>query len=153
MLGALKLPMTPQVGGFGCSSFLGLPYRILTINHKKELLRGLWVPRPPLMAGESRLQLELPSALAEECRAQQPAGASSGDASPWGLRSGPLNPKPPTLNRAPDEIPLRGKGLCPPTLNPKPFPFWNPESPLSLVWTPLLTLVAVSLTALRRVRV
>ena len=24
-------------------SFLGLPYRILNINHKKELLRGLWV--------------------------------------------------------------------------------------------------------------
>ena len=25
------------------SSFLGLPYRILHINHKKELLWGLWV--------------------------------------------------------------------------------------------------------------
>ena len=25
------------------SSFLGLPYRILNIIHKKELLRGLWV--------------------------------------------------------------------------------------------------------------
>ena len=25
------------------SSFLGLPYRILSINHEKELLRGLWV--------------------------------------------------------------------------------------------------------------
>ena len=25
------------------SSFLGLSYRILNINHKKELLRGLWV--------------------------------------------------------------------------------------------------------------
>ena len=25
------------------SSFLGLPYRILNINHKKEELRGLWV--------------------------------------------------------------------------------------------------------------
>ena len=25
------------------SSFLGLPYRILNINNKKELLRGLWV--------------------------------------------------------------------------------------------------------------
>ena len=24
------------------SSFLGLPYRILNINHKQELLRGLW---------------------------------------------------------------------------------------------------------------
>ena len=27
------------------SSFLGLPYRILNIEHKKELLRTLWVPR------------------------------------------------------------------------------------------------------------
>ena len=26
-----------------CSSFLGLPYRILDINHRKELLRSLWV--------------------------------------------------------------------------------------------------------------
>ena len=25
------------------SSFLGLPYRILHVNHKKELLRSLWV--------------------------------------------------------------------------------------------------------------
>ena len=25
------------------SSCLGLPYRILTMSHKKELLRGLWV--------------------------------------------------------------------------------------------------------------
>ena len=25
------------------SSFLGLPDRILTVNHKTELLRGLWV--------------------------------------------------------------------------------------------------------------
>ena len=25
------------------SSFLGLPYRILNTNHKKELLRSLWV--------------------------------------------------------------------------------------------------------------
>ena len=25
------------------SSCLGLPYRILNVNHKKELLRGLWV--------------------------------------------------------------------------------------------------------------
>ena len=34
------------------SSFLGLPYRVLNINHKKELLRSLWVvPRqrtPPI---------------------------------------------------------------------------------------------------------
>ena len=29
------------------SSFFGLPYRILNINHKRELLRGLWVsPKP-----------------------------------------------------------------------------------------------------------
>ena len=29
------------------SSFLGLPYRILYINPKKEVLRGLWVnPKP-----------------------------------------------------------------------------------------------------------
>ena len=25
------------------SAFLGLPYRILNINHKKELLRSIWV--------------------------------------------------------------------------------------------------------------
>ena len=25
------------------SSLLGLPYRILIMNHKKELLRGLWI--------------------------------------------------------------------------------------------------------------
>ena len=25
------------------SSYWGLPYRILNINHRKELLRGLWV--------------------------------------------------------------------------------------------------------------
>ena len=25
------------------SSFLGLPYRILNMNHKKELLRSLWL--------------------------------------------------------------------------------------------------------------
>ena len=25
------------------SSFLGIPYRILSMHHKKELLRGLWV--------------------------------------------------------------------------------------------------------------
>ena len=29
------------------SSFLGLPYRILNMNHEKELVRGLWVnPKP-----------------------------------------------------------------------------------------------------------
>ena len=29
------------------SSFLGLPYRILNINHKKEPLRSLWVADTP----------------------------------------------------------------------------------------------------------
>ena len=29
------------------SSFLGLPYRFVNINHKKELLRGLWVSLKP----------------------------------------------------------------------------------------------------------
>ena len=29
------------------SSCLGLPFRILTINHKKELLRGRWVKKDP----------------------------------------------------------------------------------------------------------
>ena len=28
------------------SSFLGLLYRILKTNHKKELLWSLWVPKP-----------------------------------------------------------------------------------------------------------
>ena len=32
------------------SSFLGLPYRILSSNHKKELLRGLWIPMKKLQA-------------------------------------------------------------------------------------------------------
>ena len=30
------------------SSFLGLPYRILNINHRKELLRDLWVTKEQL---------------------------------------------------------------------------------------------------------
>ena len=29
------------------SSVLGLPYRILSINHKEELLRSLWVNLNP----------------------------------------------------------------------------------------------------------
>ena len=40
------------------SSFLGLPHRVLNMNHKKELLRGLWVmvvqpmgPPPPSSLG------------------------------------------------------------------------------------------------------
>ena len=31
------------VVGFPSSSFWGLPYRILNVNHKKGLLRGLWL--------------------------------------------------------------------------------------------------------------
>ena len=47
-----KPPQTLTIKGLGfrvttqrllSSSFLGLPYRILIINHKKELLRSLWV--------------------------------------------------------------------------------------------------------------
>ena len=37
---ALKLGLTHRPLS---SSFLGLPYRTLNINHKKELHRGLWV--------------------------------------------------------------------------------------------------------------
>ena len=36
------------------SSFLGLPYKILNINHKKQLLRSLWVS--PLAAVGNRGQ-------------------------------------------------------------------------------------------------
>ena len=35
---ARELPIRPV-----SSAFLGLPYRILNINHKKELLSSLWV--------------------------------------------------------------------------------------------------------------
>ena len=47
------------------SSFWGLPYRILNINPKKELLRGLWVVggglfRLPLIGGPLRLLLGVP---------------------------------------------------------------------------------------------
>ena len=48
-MGGLTHPFL-QVAGFThrplSSSFLGLPYRILDMNHKKELLRGLWVDHP-----------------------------------------------------------------------------------------------------------
>ena len=41
------LKQSSHGGGFThrllSSSFLGVPYRILNINHKKELLRSLWV--------------------------------------------------------------------------------------------------------------
>ena len=36
------------------SSFLGLPCRILNVNHKKELLRGLWVGRTWRIMGLSQ---------------------------------------------------------------------------------------------------
>ena len=49
------------------SSFLGFPCRILNINHKKELLRGLWVV--------SVLSLHQEASL--EKRAQCIAGSSS----------------------------------------------------------------------------
>ena len=50
MLGALGIVLQLAcTGSFGrkqnnrlSSSFLGLPYRILNMNHKKEILRGLW---------------------------------------------------------------------------------------------------------------
>ena len=35
---------------------MGLPYRILNINHKKELLRGLWV-NPRLVYVVSRFEV------------------------------------------------------------------------------------------------
>ena len=39
----IPIPIGPQV-----APFWGLPYRILNINHKKELLRGLWVTLNPI---------------------------------------------------------------------------------------------------------
>ena len=47
-------PRMPSTQRLLSSSFLGLPYRILNMNHKKELLRSLWVsPRvkPPTLSG------------------------------------------------------------------------------------------------------
>ena len=43
-LGILSAPSALQVFTHRplSSSFLGLPYRLLNINHKKEILRGLW---------------------------------------------------------------------------------------------------------------
>ena len=38
------------------SSFLGLPYRILNLNHTKELLRGLWVSHCKFRASRRNLQ-------------------------------------------------------------------------------------------------
>ena len=37
--GSQGLPIDPE---YLSSSFLGIPYRIVNIDHKKELLRGLW---------------------------------------------------------------------------------------------------------------
>ena len=39
-MGTRRLLSSPFLG-----DILGLPYRVLNINHKKELLRGLWVVR------------------------------------------------------------------------------------------------------------
>ena len=36
------------------SSFLGLPYRILNVNHEKELLRSLWVSIPKFLNPEPK---------------------------------------------------------------------------------------------------
>ena len=70
------------------SSFSGLPYRILNINHKKELLRSLWVglphhrstpadhwcrpktgsillPLPPLAGGGNPTQAQRPGEVGE----------------------------------------------------------------------------------------
>ena len=40
------------------SSFLGVLYRILNINHKKELLRGLWVDREAANMGKGPCSFE-----------------------------------------------------------------------------------------------
>ena len=42
-MGVLWKKNYPPVRGFYSSSFLGLPYRILNTNPKKELLWSLWV--------------------------------------------------------------------------------------------------------------
>ena len=46
------------------SSFLGLPYGILNINHKKELVRSLWVftdPEPPCGHQQRTAKAETPT--------------------------------------------------------------------------------------------
>ena len=43
VLGARSLYGLGFTHGLHSTSFLGFPYRILNINHKKELLRGPWV--------------------------------------------------------------------------------------------------------------
>ena len=48
------------------SSFLGLPYRILNIDHKKELLGGLWVARREARTGRKRRLPTLESRLGED---------------------------------------------------------------------------------------
>ena len=56
-------PCSADLSGFGdfthrplSSSFLELTYRILNINHKKELLRGLWGVSTRLLLGVYRLK-------------------------------------------------------------------------------------------------
>ena len=39
----LKIAQKPHTQRLLSGSFLGLPYRILNMNHKKELLRSLWI--------------------------------------------------------------------------------------------------------------
>ena len=46
------------------SSFLGLPYRILNMNQKKELLRGLWVASQRL---HQRSQTHTSESLSRTC--------------------------------------------------------------------------------------
>ena len=61
------------------SSFLGLPYRILNISHKKELLRGRWVNPKPL--NPQTLNPKWSSALGSE------------SSSSWRYRAGVWSPQ------------------------------------------------------------
>ena len=45
------------------SSCLGLPYRILNMNHKKELLRSLWEERSSCRDGCMALRVHMRSSL------------------------------------------------------------------------------------------
>ena len=55
------------------SSFLGLPFWILNMNHKKELLRGLWVvPKlGGLLKPSQQSYDDLLRALSRRCRISQ----------------------------------------------------------------------------------
>ena len=74
MEGLAHRPPTPT------SSFLGLPFRILNINHKKELLRSLWVE-----AGENGLGAlcELWGSELQTARSRGAVEASTGSPG-WG---------------------------------------------------------------------